>query len=160
MPDVKPRAGKVSVETEPSTRFRFHHPLRVRYVEVDAQQHVYFGHYLTYFDVALIEYMRALGYSYADMVASGVDMFYVESGCQYHGRARFDDLLHVCARIGRIGNTSFRFEFAIYQQPVGALIATGRIVAVAVDARKETPVRVPDALREAVARFEGEPVQG
>jgi acyl-CoA thioesterase FadM len=41
-----------------------------------------------------------------------------------------------------------------------ALIATGRIVAVAVDAQTEKPVRVPDELREAVARFEGEPVQG
>ena len=136
--------------------FRFYHPIRVRYVEVDAQQHVYFGHYLTYFDVALIEYMRAIGYPYRDMVASGVDMFYVESGCQYRGRARFDDLLHVCTRIGHIGNTSFTFEFSIHRQPTGGLVATGKIVAVAVDAGTERPVRVPDELREAVARFEGE----
>jgi acyl-CoA thioester hydrolase len=136
------------------TRFRFYNPLRVRYVEVDAQQHVYFGHYLTYFDVALIEYMRAIGYSYRDMVAGGVDMFYVDADCQYTGRARFDDLLHVHARIGDIGNTSFTFEFAVYRQPEDALVTTGKIVAVAVDARSETPVRVPDELRQAVSRFE------
>jgi acyl-CoA thioesterase FadM len=41
-----------------------------------------------------------------------------------------------------------------------ALIAAGRNVAVAVDAQTETPVRAPNELREAVARFEGEPVQG
>jgi acyl-CoA thioesterase FadM len=34
------------------------------------------------------------------------------------------------------------------------LIATGKIVAVAVDVKTEQPVRVPDGLREAVARFE------
>jgi acyl-CoA thioester hydrolase len=93
------------------------------------------------------------------MVASGVDMFYVEASCQYKGRAYFDDLLHVHARIGHVGNTSFAFEFAIYKQPTDELVATGKIVAVAVDAKTERPVRVPDALREAVARFEREPVQ-
>jgi acyl-CoA thioester hydrolase len=88
------------------------------------------------------------------MVASGVDMFYVEANCQYKGRAYFDDLLHVHTRIGHIGNTSFAFEFAIYRQPADEMIATGRITAVAVDTQTEQPIRVPDELREAVARFE------
>lgn len=135
--------------------FKFAHPLRVRYVEVDAQQHVYFGQYLTYFDVALVEYMRAIGCSYQDMVASGVDMFYVDAGCQYKGRARFDDVLDIHTRIGRIGNTSFTFEFAVYEHGAEELIATGQIVAVAVDVETERPVRVPEALRKAVAQFEG-----
>jgi acyl-CoA thioester hydrolase len=139
---------------EQLTHHKFHHPIRVRYVEVDAQQHVYFGHYLTYFDVALLEYMRAIGYDYRGMVAGGVDMFYVDAGCQYKGRARFDDVLNVHARIGQIGNTSFTFEFAAYREEDDALVATGHVVAVAVDVQSESPVRVPDGLREAVERFE------
>ena len=135
-----------------SERYKFYHPVRVRYVEVDSQQHVFFGHYLTYFDVALVEYMKAVGYSYPDMIAAGVDMFYAHASCDYKGRARFDDLLHVHARIGHIGNTSFTFEFAARKQPTDELIATGKIVAVAVDAETEKPVRVPDGLREAVVR--------
>lgn len=138
-----------------SPKYKFYHPLRVRYIETDAQGHVFFGHYLNYFDVGLLEYTRALGYTYPDMVASGVDMFYVEANCQYKGRAYFDDLLHVHTRIGHIGNTSFAFEFAIYRQPADVLIATGGITAVAVDTQTEQPIRVPDELREAVARFEG-----
>jgi acyl-CoA thioester hydrolase len=94
------------------------------------------------------------------MLATGVDMYYVEANCQYRGRARFDDTLHVHARIGHIGNTSFIFEFVIYKQPADVLIATGNIVAVAVDAETERPVRVPDVLREAVASFEGEMASG
>ena len=140
--------------------YRFFHPLRVRYVEVDAQRHVFFGHYLNYFDVALIEYTKAIGYPYQDLVESGVDVFYVDASCQYRGRARFDDLLHVYTRIGQIGNTSFTFDFAIYKQATAEIVVTGRIVAVAVESRTGKPVRVPDELREAVARFEGEPVQG
>jgi acyl-CoA thioester hydrolase len=135
-------------------KYKFYHPLRVRYVETDAQGHVFFGNYLTYFDVGLTEYTRSIGYHYPDMVASGVDMYYVEATCQYKGRAVFDDLLHVHARIGHIGDTSFTFEFAIYKQPADELIATGNIVAVAVDLATAQAVRVPDGLREAVARFE------
>ena len=136
------------------TQYKFHQPIRVRYVEVDAQKHVYFGHYFTYFDVALLEYMRAIGYDCHQMVAGGVDMFYVDARCQYKGRARFDDTLHVHASIGHIGNTSFTFEFAAYKQPDDVLVATGHIVAVAVDVQTETPARVPEGLREAVVRFE------
>jgi acyl-CoA thioester hydrolase len=139
-------------------RYEFFHPLRVRYIEVDAQRHVFFSHYLNYFDVALVEYMRAIGNVYQEgMLASGVDMFYAAASCQYKGRARFDDLLHVHVRIGHIGNTSFTFEFAVYRQPADVLIATGEIVAVAVGAETEKPTRVPDVLREAVARFEEGP---
>jgi acyl-CoA thioester hydrolase len=140
-----------------SEKYRFYYPFRVRYNETDAQGHVFFGNYLNYFDIGLLEYMRAIGYAYPDMVASGVDMFYVEARCQYKGRARFDDLLHVHARVGQIGNTSFAFEFALHKQPGDDLIATGKIVPVTVDVETEQPIRVPDGLREAVARFKGDP---
>ena len=136
-------------------KYKFYHPLRVRYVETDGQQRVFFSNYLTYFDIAMTEYMRAIGYTYPDMVAAGVDMFYVEAGCNYEAPARFDDLLHVHARVGHIGNTSFGLEFAIYKQPDDELIVTGKIVAVTADVETEKPTRVPDGLREAVGRFEG-----
>lgn len=136
--------------------FRFFHPVKVRYVEVDAQRHVFFGHYLTYFDIALVEYMRAIGHTYPDMIEAGVDMFYARSECDYRGRARFEDLLHIHARIGYIGNTSFTFEFAAFRQPHDALIATGKIVAVAVNVETEQPTRVPETLRVAVREYEKE----
>ena len=41
--------------------FSFFHPLRVRWAEVDPQSIVFNGHYLTYADVAITEYFRALG---------------------------------------------------------------------------------------------------
>jgi hypothetical protein len=42
---------------------KFYYPVKVRFVETDAQGHVFFGHYLTYFDVGLTEYMHAIGFS-------------------------------------------------------------------------------------------------
>jgi acyl-CoA thioester hydrolase len=60
--------------------------------------------------------------------------------------------------IDPIGNTSFTFKFAIHKQPDDDLIATGKIVAVAVEVKTEKPIRVPDELREAVGKFEGKAV--
>jgi len=137
--------------------FKFYYPLRVRYAETDAQVRVFFGNYLTYFDVALTEYLRTIRFNFQDMVNAGMEMFYVEANCQYKGAAQFDDLLHVYTRINHIGNTSFTFEFAIYKQPSDELITTGRIIAVAADHKTEKTIRVPDELRKAVVQFEEDP---
>ena len=134
--------------------YRFFQPIQVRYVETDQQGHVFFGHYLTYFDVALTEYLKAIGYSYDEFLQAGVDFYYVETLCQYHDRAFFDDILHVHARVGQIGNSSFTFEFSIFESMSQRFIANGHIVAVAVDRSTAKPTPVPDPLREAVARFE------
>jgi acyl-CoA thioester hydrolase len=145
---------KIRVQ-ERTTMFKFYHPLTVRYAETDAQGHVFFGNYFTYFDVALTEYLGNLDFTYADMLASGVDMYYVDARCQYQGRAFFEDLLHVHTRIARFGNTSFSFEFAVVRMGSNEVLATGEIAAVTVDLQTGEPIRVPDALRRAVAEFEG-----
>ena len=76
--------------------------------------------------------MRTIGLTYPDMISTGVDMFYDHSECDYRGRARFEDHLDVHACIGGIGTTSFTFEFAVFRPADDALIATGKIVAVAI----------------------------
>jgi acyl-CoA thioester hydrolase len=56
--------------------FRFAHRLRVRWAEVDRQGIVFNGHYLTYFDVGITEYYRALGFPYPDGLAPhGTDLY-------------------------------------------------------------------------------------
>ena len=135
--------------------YRFFYPVQVRYVETDQQGHVFFGHYFTYFDVALIEYLKAIDHRYDQFLETGVDFHYVESLCQFRDRAFFDDILHVHSRIGKIGNTSFTFEFAIFESTSQRFVANGHIVAVVVDPNTSRPIPVPDSLRQAVARFEG-----
>ncbi len=136
------------------TKPKFFEPLRVRFAETDLQGHVFFGHYLTYFDEALTGYMHAIGWTYQDSLAQGVDMFYIHAECDFKSRAFFEEILNVHARVGEIGNSSIPFEFAAYKAHNGELVATGKIVAVVIDPQTKKPVRVPDAFREAVERFE------
>jgi acyl-CoA thioester hydrolase len=144
-------------EQDPSRfMYRFFCPVQVRYVETDQQGHVFFGHYLTYFDLALTEYLKAIGYGYDQFLRSGVDFFYVESLCQYRDRAFFDEVLHVHTHIRKIGSTSFTFEFGIFESDSQRFIANGHIVAVTVDGKSRKPSPVPEGFREAVTRFESE----
>ena len=56
------------------SEFWFFFPLLVRYAEVDQQGIVFNAHYLTYFDVGITEYFRALGYDYTSQPArTGTD---------------------------------------------------------------------------------------
>ena len=64
--------------------------LRVRYVECDMQGHVFNGHYLTWFDLAHTELLRAAtGLAYDQLVARhGFDVVVAESNVRYRAPAR------------------------------------------------------------------------
>ena len=135
--------------------YRFSTPLRVRFNETDAQGHVNFAWYLNYFDVALIEYLRALGYSYNDMLEEGFDMLYIDAHTAYKSAAYFDEILQVRCRVGKIGNTSLRFDFQVFDDAGKREVAVGEIVVVIAerDTYQKTPV--PDRLRESIEAYEG-----
>lgn len=137
--------------TEP---FPFFTTLRVRYNETDAQGHVNFSWYLNYFDVALTAYLRELGYSYQQMLADGVDMLYVDAHTAYYSPAYFDDLLKLHCRIGRIGNTSIRFDFQVFADEDERSIATGEITVVLCDREKRKKLTIPDKFRQLVAAYQ------
>src|SRR5947208_10339976 len=90
--------------------FRFFERLRVRWAEIDAQQIVFNGHYLMYFDTAIAGYWRALAMPYAaTMQALGGDMFVRKATLEYVGSALYDDVLEIGVRCARIGNSSLTF---------------------------------------------------
>ena len=51
---------------------RFTTPIRVRYAETDAAGVVYYGNYLTYFEVVRVELLRALGHPITAIEERGV----------------------------------------------------------------------------------------
>src|SRR6476469_2976797 len=91
--------------------FRFFHRLRVRWAEIDAQKIVFNAHYLMYFDTAIAGYWRAMAMPYAQtMEYLGGDLFVRKATVEYHGSARYDDVLDIGVRSARIGNSSILFE--------------------------------------------------
>jgi len=135
--------------------YHYHTELKVRFNETDLQGHVNFAWYLNYFDVALTGYLSELGYSYQEMLAQNIDLFYVNANATYHSPSYFEEVLRVHCRLGHFGNTSMRFDFQVICDADERLVATGEITAISADPRTKQKMRVPDDLRQAVATYEG-----
>lgn len=133
--------------------FRFSHALRVRWAEADMQGIVFNGHYLTFADVGITEYFRAMGQTYSgETGANGSDFFAVKTLLEYRSPARFDDMLDIHVRIARLGNSSMQFLIGIYRGE--ELLVNGEIIYVHADQTTRRPSPIPQVFREAVASFE------
>ena len=138
--------------------FRFHHPLRVRWGEVDVQQIVFNPHYLMYFDVAVGDYWRALAMPYAAaMRLLDGDIFLRKTTVEFNASAQMEDRLDVALRCDRIGSSSMTFVGAIFRDH--QLLVTGELVYVFADPVAKTSRPVPAPLRALMEGYEaGEPV--
>jgi len=135
------------------SQFRFFERLRVRWAEIDAQQIVFNGHYLTYFDTAVGGYWRALALPYAETMQSlGGDLFVRKATLEYLGSARYDDQLEVGVRCERVGNSSMLVQCAVFR--ADTLLVHGELIYVFADAQTQTPKPVPETLRQALTGFE------
>ena len=136
-------------------QFWFFHPFRVRYSEIDGQGVVFNAHYLTYFDTAITEYFRALGYDqYADAKKTGIDFHIVKSVIEYKAPLLFDQEIDVGVRVARIGNSSLVLELAIFLKGGNDALVTGEIVWVYTDQQTHRPVTLPASIRELIATRE------
>lgn len=88
---------------------------RVLYGDVDSMGVVYYGNYLRIFERGRAEFMRALGKPYKEVEEQGFMLPVTESLCRYHQSARYDDLLLIETRVGRIKRASLSFEYEVFR---------------------------------------------
>ncbi len=139
--------------------YRHRPALRVRWAEVDLQGVVFNGHYLTYCDVCVTEYWRAIGMAYpTSFLAIGADLYVRKASLEYHAPALYDDELEICGRTTRLGTTSLTFAVEMFRvgQTDRALIA-GELIYVCTEAETKVPQPLPALLRERVRAFESMP---
>jgi YbgC/YbaW family acyl-CoA thioester hydrolase len=133
--------------------FRLLDRLRVRWAEIDAQQIVFNGHYLMYFDTAMSAYWRAMAMPYAPTLAAlGGDLFVRKATLEYQGSARYDDVLDVGMRCDRVGRSSMTFAAAVFRQD--QCLVSGELVYVFADVASQSARPVPAVLRDAMQAFE------
>src|SRR6266481_5179137 len=97
--------------------------IRVRYKDTDCMSVVYYGNYLTYFEVGRVEYLRQAGMTIAE-INDEVFLPVAEASVKYHRPARLDELLEVRCWVGERKRASFRFDYAIGNE-AGERVATG-----------------------------------
>ena len=129
----------------------FRYYLRVRYAECDAQKVVFNSRYAEYVDVALNEFLRAVGYDTKQLLTTGLDFQLVKQTIEWKAAARFDDVLEIEIEAVRLGTTSFtcRGTFRKANDPA-RIVTTIETVYVLVEAEtlKKTPLPAP--FREAL----------
>ncbi len=138
--------------------FRFFHRLRVRWAEVDMQKIVFNAHYLTYFDVGISEYWRALALPYEDaMHQLGGELYLKKASVEFNASARMDDTLDVALSCSRIGNSSMTMTGAIFRGEEHLI--TAELIYVFADPATQTSKPIPDPLRVLLQAYEaGDPM--
>ena len=120
--------------------------IRVRYKDTDAMSVVYYGNYLTYFEVGRVEYLRQNGLPMS-LVNTRIHMPVVEAFVKYVKPARLDDLLEVSSRVSLRKRASFTFSYEIRNE-AKELVATGFTRHACWDPATAKMIALPDWLKE------------
>ena len=127
----------------------FEFPIRVRYMEVDAQNVVFNAWYLTYFDEAFTAFLAARGLGHEKLLASGFDVQLVHAELDWKVGLRWQDDVLVAVSPARLGRTSFAMDYEARRD--GAAVAcSGRIVYVVVATDGSGKQEIPPLLAGAL----------
>lgn len=137
---------------QPSTRNDYRHflPLQTRWADNDIYGHVNNVTYYGYFDTVVNQYLISAGV--LDIHAGEVIGLVVETGCRYFAPLAFPEKLQGALRVAHIGNSSVRYELAIFRDGDETPAAEGHFVHVYVDRDTRRPVSLPEDFRAALKR--------
>lgn len=151
---------RVLADAGPSIRvppFRFSVRLLVAFGDADLNGHVYYGAYLGYIDRVALAYRSHPG---IPPLGPPEHRFVVRAlAIQYHASALLDEEVDL-ARVTALGRTSHTIAVRMERVEPGppALLCEGSWTVVGLDSHGGRPTPVPDAMREAIAAFEGDPL--
>jgi acyl-CoA thioester hydrolase len=119
-----------------------------RWMDNDIYGHVNNVVYYSYFDTVINQYLIEAGG--LDIHAGAVIGIAVESQCRFHRSLEFPDVIDAGLRVGKLGNTSVRYEIGLFRRGDEPPAATGYFVHVFVDRKTRRPVPIPARMREAL----------
>ena len=129
----------------PRSEFPHFLVIPTRWMDNDSYGHVNNVNYYSFFDTAVNRYLIDRGV--LDIHKDDIVGFVVETGCSYFSSISFPDLIHVGVRVAKLGNSSVRYEIALYRNDDALPAAAGHFVHVYVDRRSNKSVPIPDAVR-------------
>ncbi len=131
--------------------YRHFLPLQTRWADNDVYGHINNVAYYGYFDTIVNEYL--IGAGALDIHGGAVIGLVVETGCRYFAPLEFPQQLEGALRVGKIGNSSVRYELAIFKAGGEKPAAEGHFVHVYVDRATRRPVPLPPAFRQALEKI-------
>ena len=121
----------------------FQTTIRTRYAETDQMGYIYYGHYLTYFEVARTEAIKEIGLSYKDLEEKhGIMLPVLEAHLEYKQPATYDELLILTTKVDDNPSVKIRFDTQIHNEN-GKLLVEGYVVLVFINKESRQPCRPP-----------------
>jgi acyl-CoA thioester hydrolase len=115
--------------------------VRIRYKDTDRMGVVYYGNYLTFFEVGRTEYMRELGFPYCELEGKGYSLAVTEAAAKYHGNVGYDSLITIKTAISELKRVTVRFAYEILSEE-NKLLVTGHTVHACLN-ESNKPIRMP-----------------
>lgn len=140
-------------------REQFRHFLTIptRWMDNDAYQHVNNVVYYSFFDTAVNRFLIDKGV--LDIHSDEVVGMVVDTGCSYFSSISFPDTVHAGVRVAKIGNSSVRYELALYRNGDQQPAAAGHFVHVYVDRNTNRSAPIPDKVRAVLETITSPPGQ-
>ena len=125
--------------------------IQTRWKDNDVYGHVNNVEYLSYFDTVINSYLITEGG--LDIHAGGVIGLCAESHCSYQSAFTFPETVEAGLRVGKLGNSSVRYEIGLFSAGREEPAAEGWFVHVFVDRESRRPAEMPGPLRSALERL-------
>lgn len=122
-----------------------------RWMDNDSYGHVNNVNYYSFFDTAVNRYL--IDQEVLDIHRDTTVGLVVETGCSYFSSISFPDTVHAGLRVAKLGNSSVRYEIALYRNDELLPSAAGHFVHVYVDRATNRPTPIPDAARKVLERL-------
>jgi len=119
--------------------------IRVRYAETDQMGYVYYGNYATYFEVARVEALRSLNFSYSELEKTGIMLPVLEYQIKYVKPAFYDEEITIETSITELPKARIKFEYKTFNES-GTLLNFGNTTLVFVDIETKKPISAPEDL--------------
>ncbi len=137
------------------THFHFHHPIEVRYGDLDPQGHVNNAKHLTYFEQARISYMVELGLFTKDQSFMEIGVILADVHITYLAPIYYGEHIKVGVHAVKLGTKSMTWAQNIVDVKTGKELAKGEVIMVTYDYKEEKTINIPHKWREIIKQFEG-----
>ena len=125
--------------------------ITTRWMDNDLYGHVNNVVYYSFFDTVINEYLiRAGGLDIHHGPSIGLA---IETMCRFHRPLTYPEAVDDGLRVGKLGNTSVRYEVGLFRAGDTEPAATGHFVHVFVDRATRRPQHIPAPIRAALARL-------
>lgn len=123
--------------------------VRVRYAETDQMGYVYYGNYATYFEVARVELLRSIGFTYKKLEEEGIMLPVFEFSIKYFKPAFYDDLLTIKTTIPETPSARIKFLYETFNEN-GVILNKAETTLVFISKATNRPTAIPNDLLLAI----------